>query len=183
MHAHSVMWSCLALCNPINYSPPGSSVHGLSRQENWSGVPFPPRGDLRDPGIKLMSLVLAGRFFTTKPPGKPRNSLICQIQAGSISHSLGRESRSSEDSADKDLDWGAWESRGGARVEPQEERQGNLSKGPSSTYCSLAQFCCPSLAGRGSGHGGLGKRDVNGSDGRDGRRGLLTTNCPLWLRL
>ena len=79
-----------------------------------------------------MSLALAGRFFNTKPPGKPRNSLICQIQAGSISHSLGRESRSSEDSPEKDPDWGAWKSRGGARAEPQEERQGNLSVGPSS---------------------------------------------------
>ena len=155
----------------------------MSRQEYWTGVPFPPPGDLPDPGIKPMSLALAGRFFNTKPPGKPRNSLICQIQAGSISHSLGRESRSSEDSPEKDLDWGAWKSRGGARVEPQEERQGNLSVGPSSACCFLAPFCRPTLAGRGSGHGGLGKRDVNGSDGRDGRRGLLTTNCPLWLRL
>ena len=46
---------------------------GLSRQEYWSGLPFPPLGDLPDPGIKPMSLVspaLAGRFFTTKPPGK-----------------------------------------------------------------------------------------------------------------
>ena len=40
----------------------------LSRQEYWSGLPFPTPGDLLDPGIKLMSLVfpaLAGGFFTT----------------------------------------------------------------------------------------------------------------------
>ena len=36
---------------------------GLSRQEYWSGVPFPPPGDLPDPGFK--SPALAGRFFTT----------------------------------------------------------------------------------------------------------------------
>ena len=50
---------------------------GSSRQEYWSGFPFPSRGDLPDPGIdpeiKPMSPkspVLASRFFTTEPPGK-----------------------------------------------------------------------------------------------------------------
>ena len=41
---------------------------GFSRQEYWSGLPFPPPGDLPDAGIKpgsLMSPALAGRFFTT----------------------------------------------------------------------------------------------------------------------
>ena len=40
----------------------------FSRQEYWSGLPFPSLGDLPDPGIKPMSLTspaLAGRFFTT----------------------------------------------------------------------------------------------------------------------
>ena len=39
---------------------------GFSRQEYCSGLPFPPPGDLPNPGIKPMSLlfpVLAGRFF------------------------------------------------------------------------------------------------------------------------
>ena len=42
----------------------------LSRQEYWSGLPFPIPGDLPDPRIKFKSLVsppLAGRFFTTTP--------------------------------------------------------------------------------------------------------------------
>ena len=46
---------------------------GFSRQEYWSGLPFPPAGDLPDQGIKPMSLVsraLAGIFFTPVPPGK-----------------------------------------------------------------------------------------------------------------
>ena len=41
---------------------------GFSRQEYWRGLPFPPPGNLPDPGIKPMSLMspaLAGRFFTT----------------------------------------------------------------------------------------------------------------------
>ena len=42
------------------------------RQEYWSGLSFPPLGDLPDPGIELKSLVaptLAGGFFTMEPPG------------------------------------------------------------------------------------------------------------------
>ena len=47
---------------------------GFSRQEYWSGLPRPPPGDLPNPGIEPTSPVapaLAGRFFTTEPPGKP----------------------------------------------------------------------------------------------------------------
>jgi len=46
---------------------------GFPRKEHWRGLPLPPPGDLTDPGIKLESLMspaLAGRFFTTVPPGK-----------------------------------------------------------------------------------------------------------------
>ena len=41
------------------------------RQEYWSGLPFPPRRDLPNPGISVPSLVspaLEGGFFTTEPP-------------------------------------------------------------------------------------------------------------------
>ena len=57
---------------PMDCSRPGFSVHGFSRQEYWSGLPFPSPGVLPDPGIKpvsLMSPVLASEFFTTEPPG------------------------------------------------------------------------------------------------------------------
>ena len=42
----------------------------FSRQECWSGLSFPSPGDLPDPGIEPVSPALAGRFFTTEPPGK-----------------------------------------------------------------------------------------------------------------
>ena len=50
------------------------------RQEYWSRFSFPTSGDLHGPRLKSMSpasLELAGRFFTTEPPGKPeiRDSL------------------------------------------------------------------------------------------------------------
>ena len=60
---------CLTLCNPMDCSPPGSSVSGFSRQEYWSGLPCPLPGDLPNPGIKpasLMSPELASGFFTTR---------------------------------------------------------------------------------------------------------------------
>ena len=44
---------------------------GFSRQDYWSGLPFPSLGDLPDSEIKPGSLALAGRFFTAEPPGKP----------------------------------------------------------------------------------------------------------------
>ena len=46
----------------------------FSRQEYWSGLPFPTPGDLPDSGIEpvsLVSLILAGRFFTTASTRKP----------------------------------------------------------------------------------------------------------------
>ena len=44
---------------------------GLSWQEYWSGLPFPPPGDLPNPGMELESPALAGGFFITEPHGKP----------------------------------------------------------------------------------------------------------------
>ena len=46
----------------------------FSRQEYWSGLPFPPPGDLPNRGIEPVSprfLALVGRCFTTEPPEKP----------------------------------------------------------------------------------------------------------------
>ena len=44
---------------------------GFSRQEDWSGLPCPPPGDLPNPGIKPGSCALAGGFLTTEPPEEP----------------------------------------------------------------------------------------------------------------
>ena len=49
----------------------------FSRQEYWSGLPFPSPQNLPDPGIKPASPELACKFFTTEPPGKPLNG--CSI--------------------------------------------------------------------------------------------------------
>ena len=44
---------------------------GFPRQEYWSGLLVPSLGDLPRGGIELLSPALAGRLFTTEPPGKP----------------------------------------------------------------------------------------------------------------
>ena len=62
-HVHSVTLWTVSRRAPLSMA--------FSRQECWSGVPFPFPGDLPDPGIEPGSPALAGRFFTTEPPGKP----------------------------------------------------------------------------------------------------------------
>ena len=53
----------------VAYQAPPSM--GFSRQEYWSGVPFPLPGDLPDPGIEPRSPMLKADALTSEPPGKP----------------------------------------------------------------------------------------------------------------
>ena len=65
---------------------------GFSRQEYWSGLPFPPPGDLPDLGIKPMSLMspaLAGGFTLNFPGGSDGEGSACN--AGDLSLILGWE--------------------------------------------------------------------------------------------
>ena len=53
---------------------------GFSRQEYWSGLPYPSLGHLPDPGIKLASLIspaLVGRFFTTSGTWEVLRTCTC----------------------------------------------------------------------------------------------------------
>ena len=51
---------------------------GFPRLNYWSGLPFSPPGDLPIPGIESASPALAGRFFTSEPPGKAKGTLcVC----------------------------------------------------------------------------------------------------------
>ena len=52
-HIVAVDWlSHVQLCDPMDCSPPGSSVHGISQARTLEWLPCPPPGDLPDPGIK-----------------------------------------------------------------------------------------------------------------------------------
>ena len=48
---------------------------GLSRQECWSGLPFPSPGDLPDPGIEPGSPTLLAEALLSEPPGKPLRAI------------------------------------------------------------------------------------------------------------
>ena len=52
---------------------------GFSRQEYWSGLPFPSPGDLPDPGIESRSPTLQADALTSEPPGKPGKLVIITI--------------------------------------------------------------------------------------------------------
>ena len=57
----------------MNYSPPGSSVHGISQGRTLEQVAFPSPGHHPNPEIELTSPAVTGAFFTTEPQGKPQN--------------------------------------------------------------------------------------------------------------
>ena len=67
--------SCPTPCNPVDCSPQAPQSTGFSRQESWSGSPFPSPGDPSDPGIQLacpVSPELAGGFFITNATWEAR---------------------------------------------------------------------------------------------------------------
>ena len=53
--------------NPWTVAHQAPLSMGFPRPEYWSGLPFPSPGDLPGPGIEPASPALAGRFFTTAP--------------------------------------------------------------------------------------------------------------------
>ena len=63
--------SCPTPCDLMGCMAHQASLSvGLSRQEYWSGLLFPPPGDLSSPEITPMVPAVAGGFSTTEPPGK-----------------------------------------------------------------------------------------------------------------
>ena len=63
----------------------------FTRQEYWSGLPFPTPGDLPDPGIEPVSLaspVLAGGFFTPAPPEGEAKQTLRSKKTGLNTHGL-----------------------------------------------------------------------------------------------
>ena len=78
-HIHTIKVKVKSLSHVWLFATPWNVAHqaplsiGLSRQEYWSGLPFPP------PGIKSASPAapaLAAKFFNTEPPGKPKKRLL-----------------------------------------------------------------------------------------------------------
>ena len=66
--------SCPTLSTPWTVACQAPLSMGFSRQEYWSGLPFPSPGYLPDPGIKPGSPALQADALPTEPSGKPRDS-------------------------------------------------------------------------------------------------------------
>ena len=66
-----VAQSCLTLCDPMDCSLPGFSIHGIFQTRVLSGLPFPSPGDLPDPEIEPRSPALWADALPSEPPGKP----------------------------------------------------------------------------------------------------------------
>ena len=64
---------CLTLCDTMDYSPPGSSVHGIlqARTREWGAIPFPSPGDLPNSRIEPRSPALQAESLPPELPGNP----------------------------------------------------------------------------------------------------------------
>ena len=73
---------------------PGTAAHqappsmGFSRQEYWSGLPFPSPGALPDPGIEPRSPALQADALTSEPPGKTEPSANMRMYSLVKSYSI-----------------------------------------------------------------------------------------------
>ena len=69
-----VTQSCPTLCNPMDCSLPGSSVHGIfqARVLEWVAIPSP---GIPNPGIKPRSPALQADALPSEPPGKPKEDI------------------------------------------------------------------------------------------------------------
>ena len=78
-----VTQSCLTLCNPMDSSLPGSSVHGILQARILEWIAFPSPGDLPNPGIEPWSPALQAHYLLSEPPGKPRGTPQRYFEFGS----------------------------------------------------------------------------------------------------
>ena len=70
-----VIQSCLTLCDLMDCSLPGSSVHGFPRQGSWSGLPFPSPGHFHNPGIKPQSPAWQSDSLPVSHLGSPTSGI------------------------------------------------------------------------------------------------------------
>ena len=83
----SVAQLCPTLCDLVDCSPPGSSVHGILQARILDWVAFPSPGDLPDPGIKPGSPTLQADSLLSESPGKPHrkwNSFLNYINSALV---------------------------------------------------------------------------------------------------
>ena len=138
-------------CDRMDDSPPGSSVHGIFQARILeSGLLFPFPGDLPNPGIEPSSPAspaLAGKFFTTEPPGKPKfllaSSISC-LSGVSHQHTWGVPMRSERIRV--------WAEPGDPSLDQSAGPPASASSSSEQLSRLLSPWTCPS--GRAKGHSG-----------------------------
>ena len=68
--------SCPTLATPWTVACQAPLSMGFSRQEYWSGLPFPSPRNLTDPGIKPRSPAMQAEALTSEPPGNPKYNIV-----------------------------------------------------------------------------------------------------------
>ena len=91
MYVHVCMLRCIISnsCDPMDRGLPSSYMSmGFSRQEQWSGLPYPPPGNFPNPVVKSTSPALASRFFTTSTTWEAHTCYDCLIMMSIFLKSL-----------------------------------------------------------------------------------------------
>ena len=81
VHAKSIQ-SCPTLCDPMDCSPPGSSVHGILQARVLEWLPCPPPVDLSDPGIRPafpVAPALQAESLPLSHQGSPFYNCLCDL--------------------------------------------------------------------------------------------------------
>ena len=98
IYVYEVKWSeviqtCPTFCDRWTVAHQAPPSMGFSRQEYWSGLPFPSPGDLPNPGIEPRSPTLQADALTSAPPGKPSIHTYIDIYSEvQLSHKKRRKS-------------------------------------------------------------------------------------------
>ena len=83
--------SCLTLCDPVDGSPPSSPSLGFSRQEHWSGLPFPSLSEQAKEVIKILIHEIIPRFGLSRSLQSDNGSAFKAVVSQGVSKALGIE--------------------------------------------------------------------------------------------
>ena len=81
---------CPTLCDPMDAAHQAPLSMGFSRQEYWSGLPFPSPGDLPNPGSEPRSPTLQADSLPAEPPGKPTSTYNSLWSQGSFAKTVSK---------------------------------------------------------------------------------------------
>ena len=114
-----LLQSCLTLCDPMECSPPGSSVHGILQARTLEWVAMLSSGGPSRPRDRTRVSCIAGGFFTAEPPGKPSGLRWTWIRWRVLVGKAGRRHRHTEEGhVQMEAEIGVMQSEVRGRLEP-----------------------------------------------------------------